>query len=238
MKIGMIALAVVLIGCITGCTNTTAREHVTLEDQLKRIESVVLLPVDVKIELVTLTGENERLVEREAELAVKLTDIVNASLTEHGFTTVPSDFTETVDDEVDVAYAITQIREGFDQVKKDIDFGRVLPKSKINKMKVTVGEAANIVQSVSGTDAIMMVNYAGFDKSGGHVAKDLATGVLVGVLTMGAVVPVAPKSGAMIEMALIDGASGELLWVNSGGGYLNEKLATHVLKKFPQDVDE
>lgn len=53
----------------------------------------------------------------------------------------------------------------------------------------------NIVAEKSGADAILLMRYAGFDKSGGYVAKDVGTSLLVAVMTMGTVIPTKQTSG-------------------------------------------
>lgn len=235
IKILTLLLAVLFV---SACSMTTSRQHPTLHDELKRVDSVVIVPPAVTIELLTLTGENERLTEKEQEIKLKLTDMAKTRLKEQGFDIVDFDFEQALVENEDFAYAVTQVREGFSQAKKDLEFGRPLAKEKASEVRASVGEAANMLQAMSGADAILLISFNGVDKSSGHVAKDVATGVLIGVLTMGAVVPVPAKSAGVTEVALLDGVSGEVLWADTFSGPLSESLVKTAMVSMPADVDE
>lgn len=232
--------------------------HPTLKEELKRIDSVVILPPQVEVVLLTLTGEDERLTETENEIREKVLSIAKQRIIENKYDLVDFDFDTAIQEDADFAYAITQIKEGFTQAKEQIKIGDSAsaennpgrtgqpgpsPGKKKSHTKsiegpVSIGEATNIIQSVCGADAMLLITYKGFDKTGGYVARDIGTSVAVALLTMGTVVPVSQKSGAIIEIALVDGVSGEILWADQIRGTLDEGPALTAIKSMPVDVDE
>jgi hypothetical protein len=232
--VAVLSILLVVAGC---ATTTTTRTHPTLEEQLHHVNSVVIAPPRVEIEYVTLTGENERLTDQEEIIRAQLINIAEVELRNHGYEIVEFDFDKAIENDEELAYTVTQIREGFDKAKEDLQFGKQISEEQANKLQISLGEAANIVAAESGADAILLMRYAGFDKSGGHVAKDVGTTLLVGILTMGQVLMTSPTSGAMTEVALIDGITGDVLWADVKGGYLNAAVAAHAMDTLPHDVD-
>jgi hypothetical protein len=105
------------------------------------------------------------------------------------------------------------------------------------KIQISVGEAVNVISEKSGADAILLLRFSGFDKSSGYVAKDVGTSLLVTVLTLGTVVPVSAASGAITEVALIDGVTGDVLWADVKYGGLNSDVGDTIMNAIPDDID-
>jgi hypothetical protein len=206
---------------VSACATTTTRSHPTLEEQLNHINSVV----------------NERLTDQEEIIRTELIEVAKVELVNHGYEIVEFDFDSAMKNDEEFAYIVTQIREGFDKAKEDLQLGKQISEEQARKLKISLGEAANIVAAVTGADAILLMRYAGFDKSDGYVAKDVGTTLLVGILTMGQVLMTSPMSGAVTEVALIDGITGDLLWADIGGGHLGAGVAARAMSTLPQDVD-
>ncbi len=57
MKIPTIVCLGTLV-LLSACTTTSTRTHPTLAQELMLVDSVVIIPPDVEITLITLTGEN------------------------------------------------------------------------------------------------------------------------------------------------------------------------------------
>ena len=225
-----------LIVAVTGCATTSTRLHPTLEQELKQIEKVVIAPPDVRIVKVTLTGEDERIPDKEENYKQELLDIARRELAEGGYEVVDYDFATKLSEDEEFAYLVTQIREGFEQAKKDLQYGKQISEQEAQKIRTEVGEAATIVAGESGADAILLLTYSAFVKSGGHVAKDIATSFLVGILT--GMAPVSSSSGAVTEVALIDGTTGEVLWTDIRQGAFKPELADTAMSTLPDDIDQ
>ena len=237
MKVFRITALLMLGLLVASCATTTTRTHPTLSDQLHHVNSVVIVPPRVEIEYVTLTGENERMPDQEGVIRSQLLTIAERELRTHGYEVVPFDFDEALTEDNELAYLVTQVREGFDNAKEDMSLGKQISVEKASTLAISVGEAANIIAARTGADAILVMRYSGFDKSDGYVAKDVGTSLLVGILTMGQVIPLSATSGAFTECALIDGMTGEILWADVKGGMLNASVADSAMDSLPDDVD-
>jgi hypothetical protein len=222
---------------VVGCSTTTTRLHPTLDQELKLIDSVVIIPPRIAIELVTFTGENERMSEREQEFGQTISSKARDELVLKGYNVVDYDIGDQMQGNEDFAYVISQIQDNFDQASKDLNLGKPLSQEKASSLKGSVGDVVNVVAEQAGADALLLIRYNGFDKSGGQVAKDIGTSVLVAVLTMGSVVPVQQKSGAVIQAALIDTTTGEVLWADTSAGILSPNIVDTVMNSMPSDVD-
>lgn len=63
------------------------------------------------------------------------------------------------------------------------------------------------------TVALVFVSFKGWTRSGSDIASELATKPLIAILTLGIFTQFAElPGGALIKMAFVDGATGEILW--------------------------
>ena len=236
MKSLHIAAIITLLVFIASCTTTTStRRHPTLTEQLEYIDSVVVIPPRVEIEYVTLTGENERLTEQEDTVRIHLIKMAEHRLKRCGYDVVEFDFENAMKSNEEFAYIVTQVREGFDQAKKELQLGKGLTIEEATTLKASIGEVVNVIAEATGADAILLMRYEGFEKSKGYKSKDIGTSILVGVLT--GIVPVAAPTGAITEVALIDGSTGDVLWADIMGGALGPSVAATAMSTLPIDVD-
>jgi len=225
--------ALITTGCAT--TTTNVRQHSTLESQLIDVDSVLVVTPAVTIEKINFSDQNERMTELENDLKQQLITLANEKLTEKGFEVVKFDIEKAIEEDEQLAYAVTQAREGFQEAKKTL-YDSSLTQQQMQNFKVSVGTAVNIVSEKSGADAVLLLHYSGQRKSGGSVAKDIAVGVLVGLLTGYA--PVSSFEASIVEAAFIDGVTGDVLWSNIYNSQaLNIQPAKLLMDSFPQDID-
>lgn len=227
----LLAASLLLGGC---ATYTDVREHREIAQEAQNIGSVVILPPEVAIELVTFTGENERETAKQDGAAALLTDNAKNALEAQGLNVVDFDFSKAAADHPELAYAVTQCVDALKKAEKTLYAKPVEEKNK-STFGESVGASANTIAEITGADALLWINYQGFEKSSGMVAKDIAAGVLLGLLTGQAAI--APSEGSVLEMALIAADSGNVLWVNRKGmPQLNGTAQVHdlVMKEFPK----
>ncbi len=175
--------------------------------------------------------------ENEAEIRKLLYENAKQSLTSKGYEVIDYDLQSEIANNEEFAYIVNQVKDGFTQAKKDLKQGQQISVEESRSVKASLGSAVNLVAEQSGADAVLLVRYQGFEKSDGQIAKDIGTSVLVGVLTLGAVVPVQATSGALTEAALIDGASGDVLWTDIKPGKLSSGVTSPAMESMPIDVD-
>ena len=228
-------LLLLLVILTTACSVTTSRQHPDLDNALTKVETVAILPPRVEVHFVTLTGENERMTEKEAVIREEIISKAQAALDSRGFEVVEYDFDTHIQSDPDFAYSVTQVRSEFDRLKAELQHGRGLSPEEANQFKVSIGEMVNEVSAISGADAILIVSHEGWEKSGGQISKDIGKSLMIGVLTLGAVVPVYATSSSVLEAALIDGVTGDVLWTDVK--IQPESQMDTVMKTLPNDVD-
>lgn len=220
---------------VSACATTSVREHPTLEAQLLDVDSVLIVTPAVTIEKVNISADNERLTELESSIQKELISLAVTELSARGFEIVEFDLEAAITEDENLAYAVTQAEEGFDEAKKTL-YEESLTEEEKRKFQVSVGTAVNIISEKSGADAVLLMHYIGYKKSAGHVAKDVAVGVLSGLLL--GVVPVSSNESSYVEIAFIDGVTGDVLWTNIfSAASLNLAAANKAMEAFPDDID-
>lgn len=232
IRIGLILTMLVMVGCAT----TSVREHPNIMTQLNRMDSVVIAPPAVSVQQINFTGENDRLVEVEQGIQQELIQLARAGLQEHGFEVVDFDFEQAIADDEEFAYTITQVREGFAEARTQLYRSGVVYEENKRDVSASIGSAVNMVSEKSGADAVMLIHYSGMKKSGGEVAKDIAVSVMLTLLTGST--PVANTEASYVEIAIIDGVTGDVVWTNiMNSPQLSARVADLALKKLPTDID-
>ena len=220
---------------LAACATTTVREHPTLESQLLDVDSVLIVTPAVTIEQINFSADNERLVGLEQSIQIELIALASNALESRGFEIVDFDLEAAIAEDENLAYAVTQAEDGFEEAKKTL-YDEPLTEDEKRKFQVSVGTAVNLIAEKSGADAVLLIHYVGYKKSKGNVAKDVAVGVLSGVLL--GVVPTSPNTSSYVEVAFIDGVTGDVLWTNIfSAASLDLTAAEKVMEEFPDDVD-
>lgn len=224
------ALAVV---AAAGCSGTAVREHPQLEQQLKNINSVAVLPPKARVESITFVGERERLESREAILEQELVKQARGALAAKGYGVIDYDFSDKAMLNSDLPFAINRVYKGFARAEKLLYEKPTLPQNEKRSIRADVGLSVNTVNQATGADAVFLMNYAGYEKRFGTAAKDMAAGMLLGLLLGGGAAGAATSSGSSLDMALVDSLSGEVLWSNTGRGADAEAM----MAGLPDNVD-
>ncbi|WP_394172180.1 hypothetical protein [Thalassotalea litorea] len=214
---------------VTGCAQTSVRHHQDFEEVAKTVSTVVVLPADVEVELLTFDGENEMLEEKSTQIRNSIDAIAKAKLKEENLNVIEFDFATEIAANEDFAYAITTAKEAWGKAKEDMYQTGFVDEKKKAEFQTSFGSVLNIIADKTNADAVLLMHYSGFEKSEGLIAKDLASSVLVGVLTMGAVVPVQATSGSFIDVALVDANSGKVIWANRKPGATTDEVPASVV---------
>ncbi|MBT8439864.1 MAG: hypothetical protein KJO91_09065 [Gammaproteobacteria bacterium] len=224
-----------ILALITACATTTVREHPTLESQLLDVDSVLIVTPAVTIEQINFSADNERLIDLENTIKNDLISLATRELTARGFEVVDYDLEKAISEDENLAYAVNQAEEGFSEAKETL-YEEQLSEEEKRKFQVSVGTAVNIISEKSGADAVLLMHYIGYEKSAGYVAKDVAVGVLSGLLL--GVVPTSGNTSSYVEVAFIDGVTGDVLWTNVfSAATLDLTAANKAMEAFPEDID-
>ncbi|NMP17074.1 hypothetical protein [Thalassotalea sp. Y01] len=209
-----IITSVVFVLWLSGCAQTSVRHHQDFEQVAKTVDSVVIIPADVQIELINFDGDNEILDDKADTIRDQIHSLASSRMQQENLNVVEFDFAAEIESNDDFAYAITTAKEAWTKSKEDMYKLGLVPEKDKAQFQTSLGSVLNTIADRTGADAALLVYYNGFEKSSGMVAKDVASSILVGVLTMGAVVPVQATEGSFIDVALVDTITGKVIWAN------------------------
>jgi signal recognition particle subunit SEC65 len=217
---------------VSGCSMTTIREHPDFAEQKRQVKNVAVLPSDVEFLLLVLTGDNERLPEEEQSAKASLAKGLPGLLAERGYQVQNPSAEELQKIVTDASFTIEQAKSAYREVSKQLYERAMVEEAESRKFRVSIGQVGSAVAEALKADAFLFTRYSGFKKSEGLIAKEIVSSAMLGALTGVVVVP-APAGGSM-EMALIDGQTGDVLWTNRGGGPTEPTMiAKNLLVKLP-----
>ncbi len=219
----------------TGCaTYTSVREHASLAEVASDLDSVVVAPPQVNIELRVFTGENEPLTDKEDMVRDQLITLAEKRLQEEGLKVINFDFENAIANDEDLAFSLTQAKEALDHAKKDLYSGKAVAVEDKAQFRASLGPAVNAIAEHTGAETVLLMDYYGFEKSAGLKTKDAAAGILLAVLLGSSNAAISAPSGSFVDLALVDTASGDVLWTNRRGGQaVNALIAEHAFNEFP-----
>lgn len=185
--------------------------HPEVVNSIRKVQTIVILAPQVEYARIVFTGENERLPLLEKSIAANLSSEFERVIGgQYTIRKPPEDQPEERKREME--FEVQQLHAAFAaRVKMSSAEEEEKPTT---RARVTVGAAATAVASRFDADAILLSRYSGFQKSGGQQTKDMMAGVMLGALT--GVARVQASEGGVVEVALIDGTTGELLWMGRG----------------------
>lgn len=219
--IGVVAL--VLTSMLSGCgTMTSVRQHPDFASGKRKINVIAILPVEAEYRHLVFTGENERDAERERSIASEIESGMVSALQWRGYKAKLDVVEKTRAGDKEFNFQLEQLRNAYGEAAKELYARGMVEQAESTKFKVGVGPLANTFAALAGADALMIASYQGFDKSSGLMAKEITTSALLGALTGIYYAP--SKSGGRVELSLIDGVSGEVLWSNAAGGPVSASM--------------
>jgi hypothetical protein len=179
--------------------------HPEVVSLLRKVQSIAILSPQVEYTRIVFTGENERLPLMEKNVSDTLLAELESTIGgQYIIRKPPEDQPEERKREME--FEVQQLRAAF---ATRVKMSSVEEEEKpTTRPRVTVGAAATALASRFDADAILLSRYSGFQKSGGQKAKDIMAGAVLGV--------VHAAEGGVVEVALIDGTTGELLWMARG----------------------
>ncbi len=238
---GWTALAATLV-LLSACT--TIRQHPEFQSRIAHISEVGIMPPEVSIVSIVFKGDNERRRQLEETVARNLPRLLIRYLGEHDFAVrvVPLD-DEMLTAVPELRFETSQSHQAFANAMSEMYETEDMWKSNAENYERSLGPVVNQFAELADVDALLFSRYSGFTKSGGEMLKDVAVAAIVGVMS--------PKEGATLQVSLVDGDTGDLLWTNlvrstdSAASFSNlfkplspiETLVNAAFKKFKRGVD-
>ena len=225
MRLATLLLLAVLTGCVN---NTTVRQTHDWDEERKEIKNIVIIPDDIEVMQLTFTGDGDHLTEHEAAIRNYINNELPALFKARGIEAKLID--PALLQQSEVAYTLEQIDSSYESISKEIYRSAAMDVKQAHAMKQSIGEVAAPLNVLTGADAFLMVDFKGFEKSGGMIAKDAAVTMVVAIATLGSSVPIAPSASLSGHFTLIDAKDGEILWTNlSGAQMINAKVVAEAV---------
>lgn len=215
------ALWLVLTGGCASSGTTTVRQHPELDGAVARIERIAILRPEVGELRVTAFGGNELQPERERMLAEQLVRTLRSALQGKSYTVITEPESWPGDEIKPETPETRLLRSTYSTVVRQIHTAAVSP-DEARRFRISVGPVATAVAAQRGADALLVVRYSGYQKSGGRKTAEAVSSALLAGMTGIAGGPITGSEG-QIELALIDGSNGNLLWSNQLSGRTDRK---------------
>lgn len=201
---------------LSACSKTAIRQNAKFHQQWETQYSAAVLPADVGITLMQIDGDNQPIEKEEIYARKYIVDTVKTALHDKDFIIKDYDFDEAMELDTDLQHSLEELRASKKEFVKN-KMQTLLPKEEAFAINDSIGTEINQFADLVDTDILVLIDYKGFKKSGGLVARDVAiTAVSAALLQVG---NVQPDSGGMAIIMLIDGNTGEILWASAGGSY-------------------
>lgn len=232
-RVLLLSLMVVMLAACANIKTTTVRENPEFANAKRSVKTVALLRPEVEVTRIAFTGENDHDTSAEDDIRGKMCTTMQGALEQHGYQVKTELIDQLSGDNKQLNFDFEQLKTAYTQASKELYAKRNVPEQESANFNVGVGPVANTFAITSGADALLYMQYVGFTKTGGQITKDILAAALIGALTGTAPVPAA--QGGSVEVALIDGASGDVLWTNTFAGPMaGAPIFQNILANLPQ----
>ncbi len=207
-RIERVALGAAL-GLLVACT-TTIRQHPAFPSRIGEISDIGIMPPDVSVMRIVFKGDNEPLPDEEQAVAADLPHLLARYVRDRDFTVrmVP------LDDELFLAFPelrfeASQSQRAFTSAMAEMYKTVEMSESHAMSYERSLGPEVTQFAELAGVDALLFSKYSGFKKSQGELVKNALVAIIVG----GGFV----ADGSTLQVSLVDGSTGDLLWSNTVG---------------------
>ncbi len=239
VRLGCLATACLVAA--SGCAALGPPRHPEFKALHVQIRSMAVLPPSIEVYKFTFKGEREMMYDLLPGLRQQAIAELEQVLAKRGYQVQPLDVSEQVlDNDPELKRSLHTVQELFDKRIEEYN-KKWFPRAR--EFRYTVGSDINVFADRAKSDALVFVRCQGIKKSGGEIAKDLAKTLLVAVATLGNAMVYYYPSVTVVQMAVIDGDTGELLWYHHNLGQGNFDIAREkrfrrelrsLLSKFPK----
>lgn len=127
----------------------------------------------------------------------------------------------------ELRFAATQAQKAASQALDEMYETIQMSKKEALSYERTLGPEVSRFAEMVDADALLFVRYVYLTKSGGEIAKDVAVTVLLAAATLGNMIVISGTSAARLDVCLVDGATGDVLFANTsstGSGFSDPSL--------------
>jgi len=193
-----LTVALLVLVTLAGCAMTTVRQHPDFASGKRIIKTIAILPSEVEYRHLVFTGENERDPKLEKSITNTIETSIGNLLQKRGYTAKLDVLEKARAGDKEFNFQLEQFKGAYNEISKELYAQLTVQAEQSATFKLGVGALANPLASLCAADALMLIRYQGFDKSGGMVAKEVIASALLGALTGVVAVP-AKMGGQLVE---------------------------------------
>lgn len=236
--------SLVVLGCLeviaAGCATARPIHHPNFAARQAHFHALALLPPAVDVYKQSFAAGQELMPELLPVTRQRTLTALRAALIHRGY-------------HVTVAETAQALQTGSSEAKNSLYMVQELLAQRMQDYQAhgwwrprafnySVGPAANVLADATQSDALLLASCYGIKKSGGEIAKDWMQTLLIGAATLGTLTVVYYPSVTLLQLALVDGDTGDILWYVDNGfdmrfDVANEKRLSVALQrmvaKFP-----
>jgi hypothetical protein len=186
--------------------------HPEVTAAIRKMETVAVLPPFVEYTRMVFSGENERAPNVEQAIAATLADAAQSAVGARQFTVRKAPEDQTPEHKREMEFELQQLDTALVAAFRQATQGN--SENQTTRPRVSIGVAGNPLAHRMNADGLLVTRYSGFQKSTGQQTKEAISGIAIGALT--GVVRVPASEGGTVTLMLIDGATGEVLWMGRG----------------------
>ncbi|HYD50542.1 MAG TPA: hypothetical protein VEB21_19455 [Terriglobales bacterium] len=223
-----LTVATLAAGC-SGVQRTMVRRHPELSQRIDNVRTVAVLPPLVRVQELRLTEAAERQRHLESQMRTEIQERLERLLQGRGFTVVPAHLEESeLGQDGVLRFALTELDNSCEMISREVYWKGSLPVAEAFQVRSTLGPMINVFADRAGADVLVRVDTAIAIKSAGMRRKDLFFDILA---ALAGTVRRTPVAGGVMEVQLLDGTTGELLWANRGGAVYFDKVDIEFLNE-------
>ncbi|GEM_PF-2262124 len=196
---------------ISSCAGLTYNKtHNDFSVHCTAIEDVMILSPNVDVYLVSLKGSKVPLKPEAKQITAELIGLIKQELSHRGYSAALLDYNEKPIINSDQLFTDVAINQLYHRISKE--FGKPVKANEHHNYECNLGEEAKNVASFANADALVFSNFKAWKRTGGSIATELAVKALLAVA--GGVSAAQPTAGETLQVALVDGNTGDVLWIN------------------------
>ena len=205
-SIGLLFIFLLTLGS-SGCATVYRPIHPAFKERQKLIQKVAVIPPEVSVVKVTFKGDEEPMYDLIGIVGKQSKEEIEEAFRKKGYEIRPVDLSEEeLNKNPNLRSDLFRLRELYTKTLEDIS------KRKQKEFIYSIGPHINRFADLSGADVVVLVRIDAFKKTRGEITKDFFKSILVAV--SGVQVHYF-HDAVLIQLAVVDGNTGEILWLNA-----------------------
>lgn len=192
----------------SGCATWGPPRHPDFKTRHAQMQALAILPPHIEAYRITFTGDNEMLYDLLPQVSQWSVEELAATLAKRGYAMKPLDASDPrFSEHPELKASLHTVQELFDKRMEEYQ-KRWFP----GRFTYSVGSEVNVFADLADADVLVLVRCLGIRKSAGEMTKDIMKSLLIGVASLGSVMMIPYHAATVIQVAVIDGNTGDILW--------------------------